>query len=120
MKTAVALCVLATSAFLTTVHATTNSNYQSATVVSVESSPANTLATNASSDAPLAAATYSYNVGIRLGNVVYQTTYNSAFEGVSPLFTNQAVQVDLKHNTMLVNLPGNRTVPLAIAGRSAE
>lgn len=118
MKKALALCVLMSSALLATVHATTNNDYEPATVVSVESNPA-AAADGASSDAPLRATTYSYNIGIRLGGVVYQATYNSAFEDVSPVFAaNQTVQVDLKHNTMYVALPGNRTIPMAIEERT--
>jgi hypothetical protein len=117
MKKVFGLCVLMLSAMLATVHAT-NNDYQSATVVSVESNPAAAVDT-ASSDAPLRPETFAYNIGIRLGDVVYQAAYNSAFEDVSPVFAaNQTVQVDLKHNTMLVALPGNRTVPMAIAERS--
>ncbi|HST12015.1 MAG TPA: hypothetical protein VLL05_16680 [Terriglobales bacterium] len=117
MKKAFALCLLASSALLATAHAT-NNDYQSATVVSVENNPA-TAVDSSSSDAPLRAETYSYNIGIRLGGVVYQATYNSAFEDVSPVFAaNQTVQVDLKHNTMLVALPGNRTIPMAIEERT--
>jgi hypothetical protein len=107
--------VLVSSALLTTLHAKPNNDYQSATVVSVESNPA--AADNATSDAPLRADTYSYNVGIRLGDVVYQATYDSLF--ASPAFAaNQPVQVDLKHNLMYVTLPGNRTIPMSIETRT--
>ncbi len=118
MKRAFAMCVLVSSALLTTVHATNNLNYQNATVVSVESNPPAPVEA-ATSDAPLRADLYSYNIGIRLGNVVYQGTYNSGFADVSPVFaTNQSVQVDLQHNIMYVTLPGNRTIPMAIENRS--
>lgn len=110
------LCyVLVWSALLTTVHATTNNDYQSATVVSVQSNPA--AAEAATSDAPLRADTYSYNIGIQLGDVVYLATYDSAF--ALPVFAaNQPVQVDLKHNVMYVALPGNGTVPMSIEART--
>jgi hypothetical protein len=62
---------------------------------------------------------YTYNIGIRLGNVVYQAAYNSAFADVSPVFANnQSVQVDLQHNIVYVTLPGNRTIPMAIENRT--
>jgi hypothetical protein len=118
MKRAFALCVLVLSALLATVHATNNGEYQSATVVSVESN-STTPVEAATSDAPLHADLYTYNIGIRLGNVVYQATYDSAFADVSPVFAaNQPVQVDLQHNTMYVTLPGNRTIPMAIENRT--
>ena len=118
MKRAFALCVLVSSALLTTVHAANNSDYQNATVVSVESNSAAPVEAP-TSDAPLRADLYTYNIGIRLGNVVYQTTYSSAFADVSPVFaSNQSVQVDLQHNIMYGTLPSNRTIPMAIENRT--
>ncbi len=118
MKRVLALCVLVSSALLATVHATNNPDYQNATVVSVESNSA-TPVEAATSDAPLRADLYTYNIGIRLGHVVYQAAYNSAFADVSPVFAdNQSVQVDLHNNIMYVTLPGNRTIPMAIENRT--
>jgi hypothetical protein len=118
MKRVFALCVLVSSALLTTVHATNNPDYQNATVVSVESNSAAPVEA-ATSDAPLRADLYTYNIGIRLGNVVYQATYNSAFADVSPVFaTSQPLQVDMQHNMMYVALPGNRMIPMAIENRT--
>ena len=58
--------------------------------------------------------------GIKLGDVIYQTAYQSAFEDVVPVFAaNQAVQATRKGNVMYVTLPGNRTVPMAIAGSTS-
>jgi hypothetical protein len=119
MKKKYVLCALATGMMLTNVFATTNSDFCQTTVVSVE--PASPAANaGASSDAPLRDASYSYDIAIRVGDIVYQTNYQSAFEDVSPVFaTNQAVQANEKGNVLYVTLPGNLTVPMAIESRTA-
>jgi hypothetical protein len=105
---------------LTTVFATTKSDSQQATVVSVEQEASQAPNAGASSDAPLRDASYSYGIAIRVGDIVYQTTYQSAFEDVSPVFaTDQAVQASQKGNVLYVTLPGNRAVPMAIESRTA-
>jgi hypothetical protein len=118
MKKTFILCALASSMMLTSVFATTNGDLQQATVVSVEqgASPANA---GASSDAPLRDASYSYDIAIRLGGVVYQAAYQSAFEDISPVFAaNQPVQASRRGNILYVTLPGNLTVPMAIESRT--
>ena len=120
MKKTFALCALATSMTLTNVFATTNSDFHQATVVSVEQEVSTAANAGASSDAPLRDASYSYDIAIRVGEIVYQTTYQSAFEDVSPVFaTDQAVRASQKGNVLYVTLPGNRTVPMAIESRTA-
>ena len=119
MKKTFVLCALVSSMMLTSVFATTNNDFQSATVVSVEQGATSAAADNSSSDAPLRDASYSYAIGIKLGDVIYQTAYQSAFEDVVPVFAaNQAVQATRKGNVIYVTLPGNRTVPMAIEGRT--
>jgi hypothetical protein len=119
MKKTYGLCALATSMMLTNVFATTNSDFRQATVVSVEQETSPAANAGASSDAPLRDASYSYDIAIRVGDIVYQTTYQSAFEDVSPVFaTDQAVQASQKGNVLYVTLPGNLTVPMAIESRT--
>jgi len=118
MKKTFALCALVSSMMLTNVFATTNSDFHQGTVVSVEQ--AASPAAGASSDAPLRDASYPYDIAIRVGDIVYQTTYQSAFEDVSPVFaTDQDVQASQKGNVLYVTLPGNLTVPMAIESRTA-
>ena len=120
MKKTYVLCALASSMMLTNVFATTNRDFQQATVVSVEQEASQLANAGASSDAPLRDASYSYDIAIRVGGIVYQTTYQSAFEDVSPVFaTDQAVQASQKGNVLYVTLPGNLTVPMAIESRTA-
>ena len=119
MKKIFALCALISSMMFTNVFATTNGDFQPATVVSVEEGESPAGNAGGSSDAPLPDASHSYDIAIRLGDVVYQTTYQSAFEDVSPVFaTNQAVQASRKGNVLYVTLPGNLTVPMAIESRT--
>jgi hypothetical protein len=119
MKKTYVLCALATSMMLTNVFATTNGDFRQATVVSVEQETPPAANAGASSDAPLRDASYSYDIAIRVGDIVYQTTYQSAFEDVSPVFaTDQAVQASQKGNVLYVTLPGNLTVPMAIESRT--
>jgi hypothetical protein len=118
MKKAFVLCALLCGALMTTMHAT--HQFQPATVISVErnETPARFDATG-STDTPLLPAIYTYNVGVQLGNTIYQLAYDSALEDVSPVFVaNQAIQVIRKGGVLYVALPGNRTVPLAIENRT--
>jgi len=118
MKKAAVLCVLVCGTLLTSMYATTNQQFESATVVSVVSSPAANFDANPSTDAPLRPEIHSYNIGVKVGNQVYQLAYDS--ENGSPLLTaNQLIQVSLKGHVANVQLPGNRTVPMAIENRSA-
>jgi len=105
---------------LANLFATTNGDFQPATVVSVEQGASPAVSAGASSDAPLPGASYSYDIAIRLGGVVYQAAYQSSFEDISPVFAaNQSVQATRKGNVLYVTLPGKLTVPMAIEGRSA-
>jgi hypothetical protein len=120
MKKTFALCALLSIMMLTNVFATTTIDFQQATVVSVEQEASAAANAGASSDAPLRDGSYSYDIAIRVGDIVYQTTYQSAFEDVSPVFaTDQAVQAGQKGNVLYVTLPGNLTVPMAIESRTA-
>ncbi len=120
MKKTFALCALVSTMMLTNGFATTNSDLQSATVVSVEQGASPAPTDGASSDAPLRDASYSYDIAIRLGDVIYQASYQSAFEDVSPVFAaNQPVQASRKGNVLYVTLPCNLTVPMSIESRTA-
>ena len=120
MKKTLALCALVSSMMLTNMFATTNSDFRQATVVSVEQAASSAADAGASSDAPLRDASYSYDIAIRVGDIVYQTTYQSTFEDVSPVFaSDQAVQASPKGNVLYVTLPGNLTVPMAIESRTS-
>jgi len=120
MKKTYILCALASSMMLTSMFATTNGDFQQATVVSVEQGVSPAVNDGASSDAPLRDASYSYDIAIRLGGVIYQAAYQSAFEDISPIFAaNQPVQASRRGNVLYVTLPGNLTVPMAIESRSA-
>ena len=120
MKKTFVLCALVSSMMLTSVFATTNNDFQSATVVSVEQGATSAAADNSSSDAPLRDASYSYAIGIKLGDVIYQTAYQSAFADVVPVFAaNQSVEATRKGSVIYVTLPGNRTVPMAIEGSTS-
>jgi uncharacterized protein involved in exopolysaccharide biosynthesis len=81
MRKNLMLLVLASGVLLASAHAATKQEYQSATVVSVESreTPSNYAGSNPS-DAPLQSEVYSYDIGIRLGCTVYRTRYESAFD----------------------------------------
>ena len=121
MKKAFALCALLSSMMQTHLLATARNDFQSATVVSVQGGTQANGSGAGTSDAPLRADSYSYSIGIQLGEVVYQAAYNSAFNDVSPLFAmNQTVHASLKGNVLYVSLPGNRVIPLAIEGRTTK
>jgi|SRR5215470_12069478 len=121
MKKTIAVCALVSSMMLTHLFATAKNDFQSATVISVQDGREAKINDSASSDAPLRADNYAYNIGIELGDIVYQATYNSAFADVSPIFAaNQTVQATLKGNVLYVSLPGNRVVPLAVESRQAK
>ena len=120
MKNRFLLSAIVSGALLTSMHASTDSGYQAATVVSVESHETRTNYDGGDpSDAPLQPTVNSYEIGIRLGETVYQTSYDSAFDGLPPVFTlNHTVQVDLKKHVMYVELPGDRAAKMAIESRA--
>lgn len=120
MKNTFVLFVIVCGGLLTTAHAATLAGYQPATVVSVESRaiPSN-YAGDDPSDAPLQPEVHSYDIGIRVGDVVYRTSYDSAFDELPSAFaTNHSLQVNLKKRVMDVELPGDRTVQMAIESRT--
>ena len=120
MKKTFALCALVSSMMLVNVFAAANGDFQQATVVSVEQGASPAANVGASSDAPLPGASYSYDIAIRLGNVIYQAAYQSTFEDISAVFAaNQPIQASQRGNVLYVTLPGNLTVPMAIESRSA-
>jgi hypothetical protein len=94
-------------------------NYQSGTVVSVESheaSPSNYVGSNLS-DAPMQSEVYSYDIGIRIGCTVYRTEYDSAIDYLPAVFAaNHPIQVNLRKHVMNVNIPGYREVRMPIDG----
>jgi hypothetical protein len=114
------LLVLASGVLLASAHAATKQEYQSATVVSVESHeiPSNYAGSNPS-DAPLQSEVYSYDIGIRLGCTVYRTRYESAFDYLPSAFApNHPIGVNPHKRVMDVVLPGDRAVRIAIGGSS--
>ena len=110
-------CALAASAF-----AEKPKDYQTATVVSVEShdeSPSNYAGSNPS-DAPLQAEVYSYDIGIRIGCIIYRTRYDSAIDYLPAVFSpNHPVQVNVSRHVLNVSLPGYREVRMPIDGHSS-
>jgi hypothetical protein len=116
MKNTFVLFVLVSGVLLTSGHAATNAGYQPATVVSVESSaiPSNYVGDNPS-DAPFQPEVFSYDIGILVGGTVYRASYDSAFDELPSAFApNHPVQVNLKKHVMDVELPGDRTLQMAI------
>lgn len=121
MKNTFLLLAIVSGALLTSVHAATEAGYQPATVVSVESHaiPSNNDGGDPA-DAPLQSVFKSYEIGIRLGDTVYRTSYDSAFDGLPSVFTpNHPVHVNLKKHVMYVELPGDRALEVAIESRAS-
>jgi hypothetical protein len=108
-------CVL-----LTCAQAEVKREYQSATVVSVETheTPSNYVGDNPT-DAPLQADVHSYEIGIRLNCAVYTVRYESALDYLPAVFVlNHAIDIDLHKHVMDVALPGDRNVKLGIVYRA--
>ena len=120
MKTSVMLFVLVSGVLSASVHATARTEDQSAIVVSVEPhDPQSTFNYGGPSDLPLQPQVYSYDIGIRVGSIIYRTSYDSAFEDLPAAFTaNNPIQVDLRNHVMYVTLSGDRAVRMAIESRS--
>jgi hypothetical protein len=119
MKKNLMSLVLVSGALLASVQAATKQEYQSATVVSVESreTPSNYAGSNPS-DAPLQSEVYSYDISIRLGCTVYRTRYDSAFDYPPSVFApNHPIEVNLHKRVMYVSLPGDREVRMGIGSR---
>ena len=120
MKNTFVLFVLVSGALLTSGHAATKAGYQPATVVSVESRAIpSSYAGDNPSDAPFQPEVFSYDIGILVGGTVYRTSYDSAFDELPSAFApNHPVQVNLKKHVMDVELPGDRTLQMAIESRT--
>jgi hypothetical protein len=106
MKKNLMSLVLVSGVLFASAHAATKQEYQSATVVSVESheTPSNYAGSNPSDD-----------IGIRLGCTVYRTRYDSAFDYLPSVFApNHPIEVNLHKRVMYVSLPGDREVRMGI------
>ena len=115
------LFILVSGVLSASMHASTKSGYQSATVISVESheNPFNYAGGNPS-DAPLRSQVYSYYIGIRLGCTIYQTRYDTAFEYLPTVFTpNHLVDIIPQRRVIYVRFPGDREVRMGVDSRSS-
>ena len=121
MKTSMMLFVLVSGVLSASVHATAKTEDQSAIVVTVEPhDPQSNSNYGGPSDLPLQPQVYSYDIGIRVGSIIYRTSYDSAFDDLpAVLATNHPIQVNLGNHVMCVTLPGDRTVRLAIESHRA-
>lgn len=121
MKNTLVLFALVSGMLMTNGYAASKAGYQPATVVSVESRaiPSNYAGDNPS-DAPLQAQVFSYEIGILVGGTVYRASYDSAFDELPSAFAaNHSVQVNLQKHVMNVEVPGDRTLQMAIESRSS-
>jgi len=96
----------------------TQSGYESATVVSVDSHMAEPYYRGSGTDAPLQVRTYSYDIGIRLDCTDYIGRYESATKYLPSVFApNHEVDVRLRKHTLYVSLPSSDDeVTLGIVG----
>ena len=120
MKNAFVLFAIVSGALFNNAQAATKAGYQTAKVVSVESRaiPSNNFGDNPS-DATLQPEVNSYNIGILLGGIVYETRSDSALDQLPASFApNRSVQVNLEKHVMDVNLPDDRTLQMAIESRA--
>ena len=110
------LLVLLSGALSTAMHAATKADYQSATIVSVESRTIpSAYAGDNPSDAPLQAQVYSYEIGFQRGDTIYRTSYVSSLDDLPSVFANnQTVNVDVKGKSLYVEFPGSRPLQMAI------
>jgi hypothetical protein len=120
MKTSMMLFVLVSGVLSASVHATAKTEDQSAIVVTVEPhDPQSNSNYGGPSDLPLQPQVYSYDIGIRVGSIIYRTSYDSAFDGLPAVFTaNNPVQVNLGNHVVYVTISGDRAVRMAIESRS--
>jgi hypothetical protein len=123
MKKCFILLVLTCSVLLAPAFAgNVQRNYQSGTVVSVETheTPSNAYAGSNLSDAPMQSEVFSYDIGILVGCTVYRTQYDSAIDYLPAVFApHHPIQVNLRRHVLNVNVPSFREVRLPIYGRSA-
>ena len=107
MKNNLLLLAIVSGVLSTSLYATTESGYQPATVVSVESqaTPSNNDGGDPS-DAPLQSVVNSYDIDIRVGGTVYRASYDTAFDDLpSPFTPNHPVEVNLKSTSCMWNFP---------------
>jgi hypothetical protein len=119
MKETLILLLLLSGGLLTCAHAKTTQQFQSATVVSVDTheTPSNYVGDNPM-DAPLQADVHSYDIGIRVDCTVYTVRYESGLDYLPSVFTpNHAVDIGLGKHVMNIALPGSRDVKLGIVYR---
>jgi len=120
MKETLVLLVLLSCGLLTCAHAKTKQEFQSATVVSVDTheTPSNYVGDNPT-DAPLQADVHSYDIGIRQDCTVYTVRYESALDYLPSVFaTNHTIDISMGKHVIDVALPGDRDVKLGIVYRS--
>jgi hypothetical protein len=112
----VVLCAMSASA-----RAAMKTEYQTATVVSVESYESSSdYAGSNWSDAPLRAEVYGFDIGIRAGCTVYRTRYESAFNYLPSVFTPSGhVEIKLKKRVLYVSVPGERELRMGIGSRKS-
>ncbi len=120
MKTSLLLFAFVSGVLLTSMQAATRTVDQPATVLSVaiHQTPSDPSVTSPL-DSPLQPEVYSYDIGIRVGAIVYRTRYDSTLEYLPAVFSeNHAIQVSLKNHLMYVDLPGDRAARMVIEGRT--
>jgi hypothetical protein len=118
MKSILVLLGVISTGLLVSAHADTKSQYQSATVVSVDTHETPSTYIGTATDAPLQAEVYSYDIGIRLNCTVYTVRYDTSLDSLPSVFTpNHEIEVNLQKHSMSVAFPGERSVKLGIAGR---
>jgi hypothetical protein len=118
MKSILVLLGVLSTGLLVAAHADTKSQYQSATVVSVDTHETPSTYIGTPTDAPLQAEVNSYDIGIQLNCTVYTVRYDTALDSLPSLFTpNHEIEVSLQKHSMSIAFPGERIVKLGIAGR---
>jgi hypothetical protein len=119
MQASVMLIVLASGVLSASMQAAAKTEDQPAIVASVEiHEPQSNSNYAGSSDLPLQPQVYSYDIGIRVGSIIYRTNYQSAFDELPAVFAvNHPLQVNLGNHVMFVALPGDREVRIAIETR---
>ncbi len=119
MQTSVVLIVLASGMLSASMQAAAKAEDQPAIVVSVEThEPQSNSNYAGSSDLPLQPQVFSYDIGIRVGSIIYRTNYQSAFDDLPAVFAvNHPLQVNLGNHVMFVAHPGHHEVRMAIESR---
>lgn len=99
--------------------AATKTDYETATVVSVETYQSSSHYAGSNwSDAPLRAEVYAFDIGIRAGCTLYRTRYESAFNYLPSVFAaNGHIEINLKKRVLYVSAPGERALRMGIGSR---